>query len=69
MQQIPKVTFYGEHHRTKAYKRIATGAPTIPALEALACLEFVPLDVNRPSAFIDYIRPYLEFQVRMLSVF
>ncbi|KAM3079675.1 hypothetical protein ACMFMG_006088 [Clarireedia jacksonii] len=34
----------------------------IPALTALDCLKSVPVNVNRSVAFIDFIKPYLEFQ-------
>jgi hypothetical protein len=28
----------------------------------MQCLQEVPLNVNRSSAFVDYIRPYIQFQ-------
>jgi hypothetical protein len=40
----------------------ATATPFVPPSKALACLEAVPLDVAKSIAFIDYLRPFLQFQ-------
>jgi hypothetical protein len=40
----------------------ATDTPFVPPSSALACLEAVPLDVAKSVAFIDYLRPFLQFQ-------
>lgn len=47
-----------ETHLTLA----ATVTPFVPPSRALACLEAVPLDVAKSVAFIDYLRPFLQFQ-------
>jgi hypothetical protein len=36
--------------------------PFVPPSTALACLDAVPLDSVRSSAFIDYLNPFLQFQ-------
>ena len=41
---------------------LATPVPIITPSKALACLDAVPLDNAKASAFIDYLRPFLQFQ-------
>ena len=40
----------------------ASAGPYIKPSVALQCLTDVPLDVNRSSAFVDYVKPYAQFQ-------
>lgn len=41
---------------------IATGVPAMVPSIALACLESIPISLQRDVAFVDYIEPYIEFQ-------
>jgi hypothetical protein len=46
-------------------KSLATNYPLLIPSVAMACLESVPLDVDRSLGFVEYITPYIEFQATL----
>ncbi|TGO32660.1 hypothetical protein BHYA_0298g00080 [Botrytis hyacinthi] len=45
--------------------RPSPGEPTVAASIALECLQSVPLNFNRSISFIEFIEPYLQFQITL----